>query len=301
LVQILDCSAAHLDGQQVKAAGYDGAIRYLKKEGSSIVVPINSAEAQSLRAAGRSIALVYQSTSRGRVTQGYAAGAHDADWARTQAREADCGNFRAIYFAVDYDAPPSDWPAIVDYASGFGSVLTKASVGVYGKCDLLAYLYGKDVVSWYWQTVAWSKGKRFEPAHLRQEVGYVNVGGVQCDVNECLKPDWGQEGKEDDDMTMTQSQFNEMMNAYMDSQTSPFDGRNLKSAVFQGAQWAGEGFNQAKANGEALTSTEQKLLTAYADNKTQVELDPEGVQQLLAGFGPLTKQAMKDALREGVE
>jgi hypothetical protein len=305
--RILDCASGHLDGAAVRAAGFDGAIRYLKKEGSSLVVPIDARERLSLLAAGRSVAYVYQHVQSGskwgslsRVTQGRDAGFHDAQWALTQLTSVG-GQLRAIYgVTCDYDVPPSDIPGIIEYARGWCDVLGKLRVGVYGKDTVLHALKNAGVASWFWQTTAWSGGRTFPGRHLFQKVGYVSVGGVQCDVNECSGSDWGQEVAEEDDMAMDQTQFNKMMDAYYDSQVSPFNSSlNLKSATFAGAQWAGEGLNQAKANGEALTTNQQVVLAAIAEDNNQVDMTSEQVQLLLNGLTDRTKQAFKDALREG--
>jgi hypothetical protein len=53
------------------------------------------------------------------------------------------------------------------------------------------------VASWFWQTAAWSRGRR-TTAHLFQHVGTVNVGGIACDINDVLSDDWGQHNAEED-------------------------------------------------------------------------------------------------------
>ena len=200
MAQILDCSAGHLNGVAVRDAGYDGVIRYLRKEGSSSVVPIDTGEHQSLIDAGRSVAYIYQHVQSGgsygsnsRVTKGRDAGVHDAQWALSQVPAG--AQLRAIYgVTVDYDAPSSDFAKIIDYARGWCDVLGVGAVGAYGKDTVLQALKDAGVVTWFWQTAAWSGGRKFSARHLYQKVGYVNVGGIQCDVNDCSGSDWGQEG-----------------------------------------------------------------------------------------------------------
>jgi hypothetical protein len=279
MAEILDCAGAHLNGQAVKNADYHGAIRYLRKEGSSSVVPIDVAEAKSLRDAGRSIAFVYQHVSKGRVAQGFAAGAHDATWAWTEARKVS-NDVRAIYFAVDYDAPSSDYPKILEYARGFGSVIGVDRVGAYGKYVLLAYLRPFGAVSWYWQTVAWSGGAHFNGAHLYQKVGYVSVGGVQCDVNDCLSDDWGQEGG--GSMALTITDLDQIV-------------YNIKARIFQADNYREFGDNRnpgdclkesarsslAAAQGIAVVGTKVDALLTIT---TAIANDPDVTAEMLQGM-----------------
>jgi len=181
----------------VRAAGYAGAVRYLRKEPyqgtTSTVVPINVAEYNSLASAGCGVAFVYEHIKPNRSREGRAAGVHDGQWALARALEiVPVYDLRCIYGAVDYDAPGSDFPGIIEYARGWNDVLNVQRTGMYGKKTVLDALKVAGVASRFWQTVAWSGGARFADANLYQHAGYVNVGGVQCDASDILKPDWGQ-------------------------------------------------------------------------------------------------------------
>lgn len=207
MATILDYSAGYPGGAAVRSAGHSGVIRYLRKEGNSIVRPITPAEYSDMRANGRAVALVYQHVSKSRVTEGRAAGRHDAQWALARARELNAGDPRAIYFAVDFDAPTSDFPAIGAYMAGAAEILGTSKVGTYGKWSLLDYLFDRNLITWGWQTYAWSPGHNQDPAtfhpraHLFQRLGLVTVNGISCDVNSVLKADYGQFGVNDMELT----------------------------------------------------------------------------------------------------
>lgn len=189
MAQILDYSAGYPSAEVVKNAGYAGVIRYLRKEGSSRVQPITPAEAADMMAYGRDVALVYQHVSQSRVTEGHDAGVHDAQWALARARELHLGEPRALYFAVDFDATPS---TVEGYFRGTRDVIGGGCNGAYGSDKVLRYLFDQGLITWGWQTVAWSGGRREARAHLFQRSGQVAVDDVTCDVNDVLKADYGQ-------------------------------------------------------------------------------------------------------------
>lgn len=190
-MQILDYSAGYPGGAAVAAAGYSGVIRYLRKEGTSVVKPITPAEFADMQAHLRDVALIYQHVQQARPQAGRPAGVHDAQWAHARALELGGGEPRAIYFAVDFDAVPS---TVADYFAGCGDQLGVDQVGVYGSYRVAQYLLDQGLVRWAWQCTAWSHGAVEPRAHLYQRLGTVTVGGVACDVNDVLAPDYGQYG-----------------------------------------------------------------------------------------------------------
>jgi hypothetical protein len=189
VAQILDYSGGYPPAKEIRDRGYVGVIRYLRKEGISRVKPITVDEMRDLATYGCDVALVYQHVRTSRVTEGRAAGVHDAHWALDRAHELGVGEPRALYFAVDFDATPS---AIDPYFRGTLDVVGVERNGVYGNDRVLRYLLDRELVSYGWQTAAWSGGRREPRAHLFQRVGSVTVGDVPCDVNDVLKADYGQ-------------------------------------------------------------------------------------------------------------
>lgn len=198
-MQILDYSAGYPAATAIKQAGYGGVIRYLRKEGASRVRPITAGELADMRKHGLAVALVYQAVSTSRILEGRAAGAHDARWALNQAAAIGVAQPRAIYFAADRDILPGQLPAVRAYLDGAASVLGKHRVGIYGEASVIdAAVPGH--AAYGWQTAAWSGGHRSRAAHLYQRIGQPVVGGVACDVNDVLKPDFGQLDHQEDDM-----------------------------------------------------------------------------------------------------
>lgn len=196
-MKILDYSAGYPGAYEIKRAGYSGVIRYLKKEGSSLVKPIVKTEYDDMLAHGLDVAFVYQHLRKSRVTEGFTAGVHDAVWAFQQA-ESVGANPRAIYFAVDFDASFTQYEAIANYMLGAAQVIGHNRVGVYGKYNLISYLFNRDLITWGWQTYAWSTGHNQHPstynprAHLFQQLSQVVINGISCDVNDVLRADYGQ-------------------------------------------------------------------------------------------------------------
>lgn len=210
MAQILDYSAGYPGAAQIKRLGYIGGIRYLRKEGSSRVKPLTTAEVLDYRTHGLQLALVYQHVDKARPTQGRLAGRHDAEWAAARAREVGIEP-RVIYFAVDFDAVPS---TVAEYFRGAAAVLGVEKVGAYGGYKVLAYLFDQGLIRWGWQTVAWSGGRREARAHLLQKLGQITCNGISCDVNDVLKADYGQHPsptpQEDDDMAYTEKQLEDI-------------------------------------------------------------------------------------------
>jgi Domain of unknown function (DUF1906) len=202
MATILDYSAGYPGALAVKRAGHIGVIRYLRKEGSSGVRPITKGEYDDMDRNGLLVALVYQHVSRSRPLGGYAAGGHDARWALARSRELGVDP-RCIYFAVDFDTATSQWPIIGEYMRGCGDAIGRGRVGAYGEYSLLGDLFRRGVITWGWQTYAWSAGhnlpgqSRHPTAHLFQRLGQVTVGGIKCDVNDVLKSDFGQVNGDD--------------------------------------------------------------------------------------------------------
>jgi hypothetical protein len=208
MATILDYSAGYPSPAAIKRAGHSGAIRYLRKRGTSGVRPVTAAERQGFEQHNLDLALVYQAIattfitggSTPNITQARANGVADAQWALEQARAVGIPNPRCIYFAADQDIELSrEMPAVKAYLSGAASVLGVGRVGIYGEYDVLEQCI-PEYARWGWQTAAWSRGQRSAKRHLFQRVGQVTVDGILVDINDVHRPDFGQINLEDDDM-----------------------------------------------------------------------------------------------------
>lgn len=208
MATILDYSAGYPDPAAIKRAGHAGAIRYLRKSGTSRVRPLTATERQGFERHGLALALVYQAPATTFITGGATPninqarlnGEADARWALEQARSVGIPNPRCIYFAADQDIELArEMPAVKAYLSGAATVLGVERVGIYGEYDVLEQCIPGHA-RWGWQTAAWSGGRRSGKRHLFQRVGQTQVDGILVDINDVHRADFGQINLEDDDM-----------------------------------------------------------------------------------------------------
>ncbi|WP_329177791.1 glycoside hydrolase domain-containing protein [Streptomyces sp. NBC_01477] len=181
----VDYSSGRPGGAALAAAGVRFAARYLSHSPSK---NLTATEAGDLAAHGVSCVVVWETTAQ-RAGAGRAAGIADAEEAGEQAKACGMPSGRPVYFAVDYDAAPDD---VAAYFQGAASVLGVAHVGAYGGYRVIKYLLDHGLVSWAWQTVAWSGGKWDSRARIRQFASTVRIAGVTCDRNTALAADYGQ-------------------------------------------------------------------------------------------------------------
>lgn len=184
MTQILDYSLARPDPAQIKAKGYSGVMRYVAPLPLDAAKVITSAEYHALLTAGLLVGLNWEWYSN-RAREGALAGAADAQSALAQAKAL--GYTGAIYFSVDYDAPEQDQPGINAYFQACAVVITKARLGAYGGYWPLSRLFDAGLISFGWQTLAWSGGNREARASIYQN-GRTDLGA--CDVNDVLKANW---------------------------------------------------------------------------------------------------------------
>jgi hypothetical protein len=187
----------------VKAAGYDAVLRYIGFDPAVRRKCVTKAEYDDQLANGVAVAFVYEDDT-GTALQGRGRGQDDARAVLTWA-DAIGAPVPACYFAGDFDAQPDQYPAIDDYFRGAADVLGPPRVGAYGSFYVINHMFDTGLITFGWQTVAWSHGMREPRAHLFQRLGTVTVDGVNCDVNDILQDDFGQcPGPSEDDMTPEQ-------------------------------------------------------------------------------------------------
>jgi hypothetical protein len=202
MAQALDYSAGFPGAQAIANAGYSGAIRYIGRPGNR--KNTTAGELADFTARGLGMALIFESTTDN-WKGGRAQGRADARDARDHATVIGFPQSRPIYLAVDRDVvTAADFETALDYLRGANSVLGASLTGVYGEADLIDRARDAGVASWFWQTVAWSRGRRTS-AHLFQRLGTVYVGGIGCDVNDILVADWGQHNVKGEDMSWEES------------------------------------------------------------------------------------------------
>lgn len=123
-------------------------------------------QVDSYHAAGIATVGVWEATAA-RALDGFAAGVADARQARAEASAVGEPSNRPIYFAVDFD-PTGYGCAICGYFQGADSVLGVAHVGGYGGIGAIQTLFGQHLITYGWQTAAWSGGAWDSRAQLQQ-------------------------------------------------------------------------------------------------------------------------------------
>lgn len=170
-------------------AGVKFCCRYLSHDTTG--KNLTRSEADELSRAGLWIAVVWETTAD-RALGGHAAGVADAQAAGQQARDCGMPADRPVYFAVDWDAGPSDQPAIDAYLRGAASVLGTHRVGLYAGYGPIHRAFDNGTITWGWQTYAWSAGQWDHRAQLHQYSNDHIIGGVGLDYDVNMTGDYGQ-------------------------------------------------------------------------------------------------------------
>ncbi|PMC63440.1 hypothetical protein CJ204_01055 [Corynebacterium xerosis] len=214
---VIDTAARPPAPSVIKAAGHIGHVVYVSPDrtrGSLPGKPVSRAHVDAMRAAGLSVAAVWQYGKDGGdappdFRRGHDGGVADARAADKKLDELGLNDW-PVFFAVDVDIDPDtdhrSWEQIRAYMRGAASAIGRDRVGIYGgwkvvegacRDGLIANLHeaGKQLA---WQTLSWSAGRIHSAAVLYQRVIDTarnpgpKVGGVTVDVNDVLHPYWGQ-------------------------------------------------------------------------------------------------------------
>jgi Domain of unknown function (DUF1906) len=198
-VQVVDYAFTHPSIADLKAAGVKTVGRYYGQAGEP--KNLTKAEAESLTSAGFEILSVYEFGA-----QQAAAGAAQAqaDLKLFESQRTACGQptGRPCYFAVDFDIPDyaPKYPNEPQYSlaklgpvAAYFRVLRAAlgqDCGGYGGYWFIKRAFDAGLISWGWQTLAWSGGAWDTRAQLRQ-TGQTEWGNV-ADVDTPERTDYGQ-------------------------------------------------------------------------------------------------------------
>lgn len=177
--KLLDYSTWRADVDDIKKLGVVGVIRYLSVINEKTQPKVITKDgAQRLLDGGLSVSLVYE-WYVGRPIEGASAGTADVKTAEDQADSINAPLEIPIFYAVDTDTT-------IDKVRAYFRAINetnKRPVGVYGSYQIVHGLMKEGLVTYGWQTAAWSNGKVCSHAHLIQ-----NVFKDQYDVNDVLKP-----------------------------------------------------------------------------------------------------------------
>jgi hypothetical protein len=184
--------APHPRTAAIKGAGASFVCRYLS------AIPANdhngknllASEKEALLAEKISIVLVAEGAGS-RMLAGKAAGIADASHADAVVRALGMAGM-PIYFSCDFDATPAQQSAINAYLDGAASVIGRSRVGIYGGYYPVKRALDAGKAVFAWQCSSWSGGQWDSRAQLRQTRYNVTVGGVACDGDVSMAPDFGQ-------------------------------------------------------------------------------------------------------------
>jgi hypothetical protein len=303
MVQVLDYSAGFPGAQAIRAAGYAGAVRYIGFPGRRKCT--TRAELDDFTAHQLGMALIFEDTLTTWRT-GRAGGQRSAQLARAHATSIGWPTGYPIYFATDQDVvTAAEFAAMLEYLRGAGDVLGGRLVGVYGEADVIDAARTAGVASWFWQTAAWSRGRK-TTCNLYQHVGTVYVGGVACDVNDVDTPmSWGQH-------TGSTSSLMEDDVAFTDKITVASPGDRSYTEFGEAAKFLGDAYFWSADIYKMMIGQVLPALTAIAANHgadpdvvtaaigdaVKAGTESAMVTTILPALGPLVQAAVAGAVGE---
>ncbi|KZS64396.1 hypothetical protein A4G26_10250 [Mycobacterium kansasii] len=200
---LLDYSAGVIPASQIRAAGAAGAIRYVsdRRPGGTWMLgkPIQLGEARDLSSNGLKIVSCYQ-FGKGSTSDwlgGAAAGVQHAKRGMELHAAAGGPAGAPIYASIDDDPSYEQYKnQVAPYLRSWESVIGHQRTGVYANSKTIDWAVHDGLGSYFWQH-NWGSPKGFThpAANLHQvEIDKRKVGGVGVDINEILKPQFGQWG-----------------------------------------------------------------------------------------------------------
>lgn len=141
-------------------------------------------EARIISDAGMDILSVFESMAN-RALSGFQGGQIDAGLCIEEAKRVGQPKETAIYFAVDFDVTsPDQLDLIEQYLKGAATVLgTTYAVGLYAEYEVIEEMKKRGAAKHFWQTYAWSKGKRSVHANVYQFKNGQTLAGITVDFN----------------------------------------------------------------------------------------------------------------------
>ncbi|MFF0817913.1 DUF4185 domain-containing protein [Rhodococcus sp. NPDC003318] len=192
---LVDFSAGVPTAEQIEAAGFVGAVRYVSdpRAGWMVGKPLRRQEADALRARGMILVSNFQ-YGKSDWLGGAEQGRRDAERGIAIHREAGGPETAAIYVSVDASPSEEQWNSLVrPYLMAWQDRLGKDRMGIYCNHPTIDWALRDGVGSYFWMH-NWGSGGRVHPAaHLHQfEIDKQHVGGVGIDRNRILKERFGQ-------------------------------------------------------------------------------------------------------------
>lgn len=170
------------------AAGKQFACRYLSPDTTG--KNLSAAEAIVLSTHGIKLVANWEWQARDALGSEYNAitYARDAD---AMAHKFGMPKDRPIYFSVDFDVQGGQYKQVAQWFKWLALSVPVERLGAYGGYGIIKYLFDRDLITWGWQTYAWSYGKWDSRAHLRQYLNGQRIGGADVDLDYAMKEDYG--------------------------------------------------------------------------------------------------------------
>jgi hypothetical protein len=159
---------------QIKNAGFQFVCRYLSGGNSK---DISRTELENYLAADIPVVFVWETTGTDMTST--ANGVNDAKGAQAELNALGAPG-AVVFFAADEQAEPD----LVGYLAGAATVIGHGRTGVYGGLGSIQSAFNHGVVSFGWQTYAWSGGAWDDRALLRQTLNSVRVGPATVDLDQ---------------------------------------------------------------------------------------------------------------------
>ncbi|TDF97097.1 DUF1906 domain-containing protein [Paenibacillus piri] len=172
--------------KQFRADVYEFVCRYLVPSGTK---RLTSDEAAAISQALLHIVSVFETTAD-RALGGRTAGLADGATALKTAVQLGQPTGSAIYFAVDFNATPGQMPTVIEYIRAASEATPNYLTGVYGSYAVIEAVSAAGACSRFWQTYAWSGGRKSSAANLYQYKNNISVNGILIDLDES----YGNEG-----------------------------------------------------------------------------------------------------------
>lgn len=175
-------TAGRPDPTALAADGIKLVSRYLAPVPNPKVV--TAAEITALHAAGIAVLLNWESSGT-RAQGGAANGTQDGAQAAAMAETLGAPHGLTIFYSVDFDALPADYPAVKAYFSAVRAATAgRYGVGVYGSGNVIDELKIWGLADAYWQTYAWSGTYLSPNADLYQYHNNATLPGVGVAVDD---------------------------------------------------------------------------------------------------------------------
>jgi Domain of unknown function (DUF1906) len=174
----------------LQQAGISFVFRYYSTITTLPQKRLTASEANAILAAGLMLGVVYEDGPTSASYFSNARGVQDATNAFNTAAGFGQPSGSAIYFTVDYDAPPQDISGpILDYFNGVNQGLQAASaggavtyaIGVYGSGEVCAYIKGQAGIakySWLSESTGWSGSTTYAMWDVNQAIPTADLCGL---------------------------------------------------------------------------------------------------------------------------